>query len=222
MRDALIVFLKAPRPGAVKSRLARTIGPLPAAALYRSLAEAVVRGTDPLGAADYERLYFFAPADARTEMEEWMGARDWIPQEGADLGTRMAGAFDEAFRRGARRVAIVGTDVLGLSRRHVRDALASLDAHQVVLGPARDGGYYLLALDRPRPALFEAIPWSTNSVLPATLARARALGLTVRTLEELGDVDTLADVRREWEGLRALAVDPELRGALDRAVGSGS
>ena len=218
MSDALIVFLKAPRPGSVKTRLAATVGSGAAAGLYRALAEAAVRATDPLGAPGYERLFFFAPADAGPEMEAWLGPREWIAQAEGDLGNRMAAAFDEAFGRGARRAAIVGTDVPGLTERHVRDALAALDAHDVVLGPARDGGFYLLALDRPRPALFGGIPWSTAVVLAETLERTRALGLAVRTLEELGDVDTLEDLRREWWRVRALPLGSELKAVLEGAL----
>jgi rSAM/selenodomain-associated transferase 1 len=218
MTDALIVFLKAPRPGAVKTRLAATIGTGPAAGLYRALAEAAVRATDPLGAPGCERLYFFAPADAGPEMEAWLGPREWIAQAGGDLGKRMAAAFGEAFRRGARRAAIVGTDVPGLTERHARDAFAALDAYDAAVGPARDGGYYLLALDRPRPALFEGVPWSTAAVLSATLARARSLGLAVRLLEELGDVDTVEDLRREWETLRQLPLSPQLKAELESAI----
>ena len=78
----------------------------------------------------------------------------------------MSHAFASAFAAGARRVAIVGTDVPAAGREHVAEALRSLDDHDVVLGPTHDGGYYLIALDRPRPALFQSIPWSTPSVLP--------------------------------------------------------
>jgi hypothetical protein len=217
-RDALVVFLKAPRPGAVKTRLIPALGEENATALYRVLAEEGVRRTAPVG-GEYERLFFFAPDDARAEMEAWLGARGWLPQEGRDLGGRMAAAFETAFREGAQRVAIVGTDAPWVSRERVLEALSALDAHPVVLGPARDGGYYLIALACPRAELFDGIAWSTSGVLRTTIAKARALGLPVRLLQPLTDIDTLEDVRAEWSSLEPLlAGSPLLKNALSLAL----
>jgi len=129
-------------------------------------------------------------------------------------------AFASAFAAGARRVAIVGTDVPSCGREHVAEAFRSLDAHDVVLGPTNDGGYYLIALDRPRPALFQSIPWSTASVLPATVERAGVLGLGVRMLDPLRDIDTLDDVRAEWPGLRPLLAGTRLEQELANAIGA--
>ncbi len=120
----------------------------------------------------------------------------------------MATAFDEAFRRGARRVAIVGTDAPFVSRETVLEAFRSLDDHDLVLGPAHDGGYYLLAVDRPCPALFQGIAWSTRSVLAGTVERAGTLGLAVRLLEPLRDIDTLEDLRAERRRLEPLLKGP--------------
>lgn len=217
-RDVLLVFVKAPRPGAVKTRLAADLGEETAAELYRALAEEEVRCTAPRP-GEYERLFFFTPPEARPAMEAWFPEEAWLPQEGPDLGCRMAAAFGETFRRGARRAAIVGSDVPWVSREIVLEALRSLDDHDLALGPARDGGYYLLALDRPRPALFDGIPWSTPSVLSATVERAGGLGLAVRVLDPLRDVDTLEDVRAEWKRLRGLlAARPALVGAIEDAL----
>jgi hypothetical protein len=137
-------------------------------------------------------------------VEAWFPGEACLPQSGADLGARMSAAFDEAFGSGARRVALVGSDVPRLSRDDIRLALGSLEDHDLVLGPAQDGGYYLVALDARRPALFDGIAWGTASVLAATLEKAAALGLTVRVLEERRDVDTVEDLRAEWPTLRPL------------------
>jgi hypothetical protein len=219
--EALIVFVKAPRPGAVKTRLVPALGPENAATFYRLLAEEEVRRTTPQP-GEYDRLFFYAPAAARSEMEAWLGSRAWFPQEGADLGARMAGAFEIAFRRGARRAAVIGTDAPGMSREIVVEALAALDDHDVALGPTHDGGYYLLALKRPRGELFEGIAWSTPGVLPATLNKARGLNLSVYVLSRLTDIDTLEDVRAEWTALKPLlsrtpALDDTLSRALERS-----
>jgi uncharacterized protein len=213
----LLVFMKWPRPGTAKTRLARSLGDEAAAELYRVLAEEEIRRTAPRE-GEYERLFFFAPAGARAEMEAWLPGETLVPQEGADLGERLAAAFAEAFGRGARRAAVIGTDVPWVSREVVAEALASLEDHDLVLGPARDGGYYLLALDRPRPTLFSGIAWSTPSVFAATVERAEALGLGVRVLETLRDIDTLGDVRAEWERLRPLLAGRALREAVQRAL----
>jgi rSAM/selenodomain-associated transferase 1 len=217
--DCLIVFLKPPRPGLVKTRLAAELGPDAAAELYRLLADETLRRTSP-GPGDYERLLFFTPENARSELERWH-AGVWIAQRGSSLGERLEAAFDDAFRRRARRVAIVGSDIPGLSREHVSDALHALDDHDVVIGPAHDGGYYLVALAAPAPPLFRGIPWSTRSVLTATVERAATLGLGVRLLEALPDVDTLEDVRACWPELTRLLPDGPLLQRLSAALDTG-
>ncbi|HXB56843.1 MAG TPA: TIGR04282 family arsenosugar biosynthesis glycosyltransferase [Vicinamibacteria bacterium] len=215
-RDVLLVFLKAARPGAVKTRLAAALGKAAAAELYRVLAEAEVRHTTPRR-GEYERRFCFTPKGARAAMEAWFPEEVFVPQEGADLGARMARAFDRAFRDGARRVAIIGGDVPAVSREIVREAFRSLKGYDVVLGPARDGGYYLLALSRPRPGLFRGIAWGSSSVLAATVKKAR--GLAVRLLEPLTDIDTLGDLRTEWRRLAPLlAAHPALRRGIARAL----
>src|SRR5262249_19521019 len=107
-----------------------------------------------------------------------------------------------------------------VTRGTVCEALRQLDEHDVVLGPAEDGGYYLVALARPRPALFEGVAWSTPAVLAETLARASALGLRVYRLAPVPDVAPLDDVRRPWDRLRSLLPGP-LRAALGPIVEDG-
>ena len=218
MGDLLLVFLKHPRPGRTKTRLIPVLGEHGACALYRTLAEEEVRRTTPVG-GEYERLFCFTPAEEGDAIAAWFpGERLW-PQPEGDLGQRMAAAFAEGFRRGARRVAIIGTDVPWVSRATVASALSALDDHDVALGPARDGGYYLLALREPRPALFEGIAWSTPDVLPVTLGHAERLGLRVRLLEALTDIDTLDDLRAEWPRLLPmLEPHPELTRAVAAAL----
>jgi hypothetical protein len=218
MSDILIVFVKQPEPGAVKTRLAEAIGAENAAELYRAMAEEVVRRTHPR-AGEYGRLFFYTPDEARCGMGTWFPAETCLPQRGDDLGARMAAAFAEAFRRGARRAAIIGTDSPAVSRELVLEALDALKGHDVAIGPASDGGYYLLALDRPRPELFDGISWSTPSVLRQTLERAASLGLRVRLLKALTDIDTLADLRSEWPRVRVLMQNrPLLAAALAAAL----
>lgn len=216
--SALVVFVKHPRPGAVKTRLAAAIGAEEAADLYRALVEHVLEATTPRP-GDYERLVFFDPPGALEEMRAWLPGVRLLPQGGGDLGERMADAFARAFARGARRVAIVGTDVPGVARETVSEALSALDAADVALGPAEDGGYCLLALREPRPELFSGIAWSTATVAAETRSRAAASGLTVRELPALRDLDTLEDLRGLWPRLEGLLEGrPALREALRRHV----
>lgn len=215
MGDCLVVFVKEPRPGSVKTRLAAAIGDEDAAAVYRAMAEGVVAATVP-EAGDYERLVFYDPPDAGERMRAWLPAGRLRRQGAGDVGARMADAFARCFARGAGRVAIVGSDAPGVGSAEAREAFAALAAHDVVLGPARDGGYWLVGLRAPQPALFAGIAWSTASVLDETLARAAAAGLSVARLGLRRDVDTLEDLRAEWPRVGP-TLDPAVRARLARA-----
>jgi uncharacterized protein len=214
--DVLLVFLKEPRPGAVKSRLAARIGPEHAAAVYRAMAEGQIRHTAPR-TGEYERILLFDPPDAGPRLAERWPGEALAPQADGDLGQRMARAFAEAFAGGARRVALIGTDVPALAFEDVRDALDSLDGHDVAIGPATDGGYYLIALKGPHPELFEGIGWSGPDVLAHTLDRASQRDLSVRVLRTIGDVDTAEDLAAEWERVRPL-LDEDVRAAIERRL----
>jgi rSAM/selenodomain-associated transferase 1 len=215
----LVVFVKEPRSGTVKTRLAAAVGPEAAAGLYRTLVETVLEATTPMP-GDYERLVFFDPPEARRALRQWLPGVSLRAQAAGDLGERLADAFARAFGRGATRVVIVGSDAPGLTRVTALRAFAALGEADVVLGPADDGGYYLVGLRAPHPELVRDIDWSTPAVLQQTLERAASARLVVRQLERLRDVDTLADLRGEWPALEArLRARPELRQSLARALG---
>lgn len=190
----ILVFLKAPRPGTVKTRLAREIGPGPALHVYRTLAEGQLRRLP----TDWPVELHYTPADALDEMERWLGREPtFFPQAEGDLGARLALAVERAFSRDARRVLCIGADCPALDAAFLRSAVARLaDGADVVFGPARDGGFTLVGLVRSIPALFESIPWSTNRTLESSLSRARNLGLRADPLQCLDDVDTLGDLQR--------------------------
>ena len=193
----LLVFAKAPRAGAVKTRLARTLGDQRAAAVYRRMGRLVV---DQVRRAPANVTVCFAPDDAEGEVRHWLGtapARYW-PQGAGDLGARMSRMFDRAFA-GSNRVVVVGTDAPAVTESTIRRALQALDSADLVLGPSMDGGYYLMGLREPRPGLLTDIRWSTGSVLRQTMARAGSLGLGVTFLEVESDVDTAADLTPEVE-----------------------
>jgi uncharacterized protein len=136
----------------------------------------------------------FTPVDAAEEVSAWLGAGvTYLPQCGENLGERMENAFAEAFAAGFDRVVIVGSDLPGLSADLLREALRMLEQGPVI-GPARDGGYWLLGLREPTPSLFRDVAWSTPGVLAATLERFARLGGRPAFLPELVDVDEAADL----------------------------
>jgi rSAM/selenodomain-associated transferase 2/rSAM/selenodomain-associated transferase 1 len=193
-RHTVVVFAKAPTPGRVKTRLAADIGAKEATRIYRTLGRHTV---DALRRGPWRLMVYVDPPDsnALSEVRSWLDL-DGIasrPQASGDLGRRMARAFEECFDD-ADAVCVVGTDIPGIDAATVARGFAALDRAGAVFGPATDGGYYLVGLDRPRPGLFDGIEWSTASVLDETLERARRAGVPVALLDAKTDVDTLADV----------------------------
>ena len=200
MADAVLIFVRAPEAGRVKTRLAAEVGAEAALRVYRRLAEHAVAQARALGPRVAVRIHF-TPGDAGDAVRGWLEEVEgtaFLPQADDYLGGRIRAAFDEAFDAGFRRVVIVGSDLPGLSGELLRRAFDLLDAHPAVLGPARDGGYYLLGLKAPLAAIFQDVPWSTGEVLAATLARMHVLGLRPALLETLGDVDEAADLPPGW------------------------
>ena len=188
--EKLIVFVRAPRPGTVKTRLAQALGAERACAAYRRLAEELFSRLSTLEQVELR----FAPDDARAEIKQWQrDSWELQPQGEGDLGQRLRAAFAQAFTNGARRVVIIGSDCPAVSVQDIQDAWAALRTSDVVLGPARDGGYWLIGLRQPRTGLFDAVAWGTEAVLSQTLRAAQAAGLKVRLLRELYDVDTEPD-----------------------------
>ena len=189
----ILLFLKYPSPGAVKSRLARDIGNDAACALYRAFVDDLLAMLDGV---EQSSIICHYPADAGELMRDWLGKRRYLPQQGRDLGERMENAVREAFADGATKVVLIGSDIPALTARHLSDAFTSLATHDAALGPAVDGGYYLLGLTRSgfTPALFHDIAWSTPTVLTTTMARLAADGRSVAMLDELRDIDTFRDL----------------------------
>jgi rSAM/selenodomain-associated transferase 1 len=198
-RRALLVFVRAPRAGRVKTRLAAAIGDEAALRVYRRLAEHTLAEARALAAEGVAVRVHYAPADAADAVRAWLGAGPlYLPQADGDLGVRMKDAFTRAFDDGAGRVVIVGSDLPEVSAPLLRRAFEQLDAHPAVIGPARDGGYYLLGLRGMIGGIFDGIEWSTSTVLRATLERFSAAGVQPAALEVLADVDTVDDLPPGW------------------------
>jgi rSAM/selenodomain-associated transferase 1 len=198
-RRAVLVFVRAPCPGRVKTRLAAAIGDGPALRVYRRLAEHTLAVVRALAAEGVEVRVHHAPADAGDEVRAWLGdGPRYLPQADGDLGARMKDAFIRAFAEGVERVVIVGSDLPEVSTSLLRRAFELLDAHPAVIGPARDGGYYLLGLRGMVAGIFEGMEWSTPDVFRSTLERFGAAGVQPAALEVLADVDTVDDLPPGW------------------------
>jgi rSAM/selenodomain-associated transferase 1 len=193
MTPALAVFLKAPRHGTVKTRLAAEIGARHALRLYRLMAARTLAAAREAG---LEASVWFTPADAGAEMRRWLGEGCVLrPQASGDLGARLAAAAQSV--EPGRGWIVVGGDCPALGAALLREAGAIVSGGELVLGPTLDGGYYLLGARAPLPDLFTGMPWSTSRVLEETRARLARLGLSWQELPVLRDVDTADDARAE-------------------------
>ena len=197
----LLIFAREPVLGKVKTRLAADIGVDAALAVYRELlaltAAAVAKAAVP--ATVWLAEAPAPPAESTLPRPEWPGLSWRVQPPAGSLGERMANAFEAAFAAGAGRVVIIGTDCPSLSAELLHRAFDKLGAHDLVIGPADDGGYYLLGLRELQPELFRNKDWSTATVLPDTLADAGRLGLRVVLLPTLSDVDSVRDLAA-WRG----------------------
>ncbi len=204
--SCIVVFGREPRPGRVKSRLAAAIGGAAAAEVYRLLLEHAVAEALVTGVRTVLSL-------AETPRRRWSppGGVELETQPAGDLGGRMEDAFRRRFADGHDRVVLIGSDCPALSSSVLRRALSELDRTRVVIGPAADGGYWLVGQRPPGAALFEGVPWSSPDTLAATRDRLGQLALDAVELEQLPDLDTVAD-------LEAAVRDPRVPGALRRAL----
>lgn len=199
LRKALALFARIPRPGSVKTRLAKAVGPQEATAIYTRL----LRRT--LGiAAEFKHRFprvevfvFFAaePPDDPEPARLFPGPWEFLPQEeGPHLGRRMGEAMDRLMDRGFKEVVLVGTDLADLEVRDLGEAFESLADGSAVLGPALDGGFYLIGLSRPCPAVFDPPEWGTEDVCRRTEGLLGAAGFAVRRLTTRRDVDRPEDL----------------------------
>lgn len=196
MTAVLIIFAKEPRPGQVKTRLSPPLSPEAAAQLYHCFIEDIL---DEMTRVPEMRLAVaFSPPTARGFFRRLAPpGTNLFPQEGADLGERMARAFARGFGAGFGPILLRGSDVPDLPAAVVAEAHAVLTSGraQVVLGPATDGGYHLVGLTEPQPRLFQGPAWSSSTVLADTLHLARQLGLKVHLLPPWPDIDTGDNLR---------------------------
>jgi len=195
MTTLLIIFAKEPVPGQVKTRLCPPLAPEDAACLYQSFLADILEEME--GLAGLHLALAYSPAGAQAFFHNLVPAGvSLFPQEGADLGERMARAFDRGFAAGFATVLLRGSDTPDLPGAVVRQAAEVLAAGQaqVVLGPCPDGGYYLVGLGSPQPDLFRGPAWSGAAVLHDTLELARRLSLAAHLLPPWPDIDNCDDL----------------------------
>jgi uncharacterized protein len=187
----LIIFTRYPIPGEAKTRLIPALGAAGAAQLQRRMTQ----GTIATAQQTPHPIQIQFCGGTIEELRSWLGNEfTYEAQSTGDLGDRMAHAFDQGFAAGHDRVVIIGTDCPGIDRTILDQAFTALTSHDLVLGPAADGGYYLIGLRRAIPELFQSIAWSTATVRTKTLEIATTLNLTYALLPELSDIDRPEDL----------------------------
>jgi uncharacterized protein len=214
---ALLVFAKTPKPGKVKTRLLAAVPAEVAAALHEACIADTLRLVRKMRGCD---VFVFAAGGTgyfqRLAKKQGRGACVRVlPQRGAELGARMERAFRKCFAMGYREVVVIGTDTPWMGAERVRRAFAELKANDVVVGPAEDGGYYLLGMRKMVAEIFRGIPWSTERVLELTLKKIVALKLRKKLLRRDFDLDRPEDLKRAERMLkRRPRVTPGLAGAM--------
>ena len=184
----------------MKTRLAKDLGDEEAARVYSEIARDIISRV--AAAPNYQTAVFYDPPEKKDEVASWLGdiaqnGADFLfQQEGEILGDRISNAFKRVFSSGAERAVIIGTDCVGVTAEMIRETFSELTEYDAVIGPAEDGGYYLLGLSRFIPELFLDIEWSTERVFEQTLERVTSLGLKYELLETLSDVDNINDLQR--------------------------
>lgn len=186
----LIIFYRNPELGKVKSRLSATMGESKALAIYLMLSAHVRQATAAL--KPDKVVYYSNYIDTEDGWSNDVYSKRL--QRGAGLGEKMSAAFEESFSEGYSEVIIIGTDCLELTAQILNEAFEKLKNNDVVIGPARDGGYYLLGMKKLHPEFFESKSWSTSTVFSDTIADIEKLGLRYYTLPIISDVDVEEDL----------------------------
>ncbi|MDA7835883.1 TIGR04282 family arsenosugar biosynthesis glycosyltransferase [Salibacteraceae bacterium] len=189
--DRLIIFVKNPEIGRVKTRLAKTIGDEQALSIYQKLLLYTKEITKGLNAD--KSVYYSEHIDNNDLWDNMLFSKHL--QRGDDLGERMQNAFADAFAQGKERVIIIGSDCLELETYIIKEAFAVLENNDVVLGPAKDGGYYMIGMTAFLPTLFEDKNWSTDDLLMDTILDLKKMNAKYYLLKTLNDIDTIEDLK---------------------------
>jgi rSAM/selenodomain-associated transferase 1 len=190
----VIVFVRAPVKGKVKTRLAKVLAPDVVLDLYRCFVADIF---EMLARSGFQSVVCFHPAKAEQKLTRWLGEHYcYLPQKGRDLGARMAHAFDHLFQHGCRQALLIGTDFPDLPPEVIHQAFHALDLNGKVIGPTHDGGYYLIGFERRhfQPAVFDNIPWGTHQVFAETEKRLGGRENPPLILPRWRDIDEFEDL----------------------------
>jgi len=196
-----MVFVRNPQLGSVKTRLAATVGDKVALEIYIELMRHTAEVTNKVSA---DKKVFYSEKIEKNDVWTEMNFSKALQTKGT-LGQRMEKAFITAFEKGYKKVLIVGSDLYSLKASHIEKALHQLDKKEVVIGPAQDGGYYLLGLKKNLPALFCNKSWGTSTVLKETLTDLKLKSIFL--MEPLNDIDNFEDLKKETKLLKKLNID---------------
>lgn len=207
-QETLQLFTRCPEPGKVKKRLIPLLGEHGAANLQRDMTIHALEIAHRLATTEKIALEVHYAGGDKQRMQSLFG-KDfvYIHQVGADLGERMRFSLCKALEDGAQAVVLIGTDCPGITGAILRQAFAALKGHDCVVGPALDGGYYLIGLRQDQPEIFSSIPWGTDKVLEHTLGAIGRQGLKAALLETLTDVDRTEDLHI-WEEMKRAWLAP--------------
>ena len=189
-KSALIIFVRNPEKGKVKTRIAATAGDDVALNIYKKLLEHTYKITADLS---LEKFVYYDGFIGENDVWSSGGFKPRLQHNSSDLGERMKHAFENTFAEGYSHVCIIGSDCIGLTGAQLQDAFLQLDSTDIVIGPSLDGGYYLLGMKKLYPFLFENKIWSTDKVASDTLDDAVRHSLSYILLQPLSDIDTMED-----------------------------
>lgn len=202
MNNALLYFVKYPEPGKVKTRLAKVVGDHRAAQVYRELTETNLRILNSISPDFAKVIVAFDPFERKEAIRSWIpGPYEYVAQKGSELGTRLQNAFQFAFEKGFKKVMALGSDTLGLKHDLILKGFEALEFYDVAIGPAKDGGYYLIGTNHEQPFLFKNIPWSSPHVFESTLNKLIENNVSYYLLKKLDDLDEVENLRggRQYE-----------------------
>lgn len=194
-RKTILVFVRVPEPGRVKTRLVGKLDPEGVCRLYQCFVEDVL---ETLSTLEHDIVVCYDPPEGGLKMISWLGPSfNFIPQSGASLGKRMENAFTAIYAQGADQAVLIGSDLPDLDARIIDGAFEGLETHDSVLGPAVDGGYYLIGFNAGSflPEIFQGISWGSPQVFAATADIAKKNNLSLQLLPEWRDIDTYDDLK---------------------------
>ena len=194
LKNKLIIFLKYPEAGKVKTRLGKSIGYEKAADIYSILTKHLINQLSD--SSSYSTSIFYTPEERSGDISKWLKTDDLMPQTGITLGDKLSNAFNHSFSEGYLNTVVIGSDCIEITQNDIKKAFKYLSSgYKTVIGPTNDGGYYLIGLTgKNYPELFENIEWSTNRVFSQTQDIINQTKIRSRVLNYYNDIDEISDI----------------------------